>query len=147
MGDTFYERLAFSLNGKHFLVFMQINPLTHPPLSFGTSGRAGLTGGLPPPPENVFNRAARGSNPGRFSSYVLLCLSHLVRASGDGEETTTTTTRFRRPGVPCHHRAQGSSVNPFGYPPLSDVCKLSSRHTFFPNILLWGGTQSLGAIG
>ena len=24
-------------------------------------------------------------------------------------------------GVPCHHRAQGSSVNPFGYPPLSDI--------------------------
>ena len=23
-------------------------------------------------------------------------------------------------GPPCHHRAQGSSVNPFGYPPLSD---------------------------
>ena len=24
-------------------------------------------------------------------------------------------------GPPCHHRAQGSSVNPFGYPPLSDM--------------------------
>ena len=24
-------------------------------------------------------------------------------------------------GPPCHHRAQGSSVNPFGYPPLSDI--------------------------
>ena len=72
-------------------------------------------------PERVFDQAARGSNPVRFSSYVLLCLSHLVRASGHGEETTTTTTRFRRAGAPCHHRAQGSSVNPFGYPPLSDM--------------------------
>ena len=26
-------------------------------------------------------------------------------------------------GVPCHHRVQGSSVNPFGYPPLSDIYK------------------------
>ena len=25
---------------------------------------------------------------------------------------------------PCHHHAQGSSVNPFGYPPLSDVNEL-----------------------
>ena len=24
-------------------------------------------------------------------------------------------------GSPSHHRAQGSSVNPFGYPPLSDM--------------------------
>ena len=24
-------------------------------------------------------------------------------------------------GFPCHHRAQGSLVNPFGYPPLSDI--------------------------
>ena len=24
-------------------------------------------------------------------------------------------------GVPCHQRVQGSSVNPFGYPPLSDI--------------------------
>ena len=75
-------------------------------------------------PERVFDQAARESNPVRFSSYVLLCLSHLVRARGHGEETTTTTTtttRFRRAGAPCHHRAQGSSVNPFGYPPLSDL--------------------------
>ena len=32
-----------------------------------------------------------------------------------------TTTRWRRPEAPCHHRVQGSSVNPFGYPPLSDI--------------------------
>ena len=42
-------------------------------------------------PERVFDQAARGSNPVRFSSYVLLCLSHLVRARCHGEETTTTT--------------------------------------------------------
>ena len=39
-------------------------------------------------PERVFDQAARGSNPVRFSSYVLLCLSHLVWTSGHGEETT-----------------------------------------------------------
>ena len=26
----------------------------------------------------------------------------------------------RCPEAPCHHHAQGVSVNPFGYPPLSD---------------------------
>ena len=26
----------------------------------------------------------------------------------------------RCPEAPCHHHAQGISVNPFGYPPLSD---------------------------
>ena len=25
------------------------------------------------------------------------------------------------PEAPCHHHAQGVSVNPFGYPPLSDI--------------------------
>ncbi len=40
-------------------------------------------------PKRVFDRAARGSNTVCFSSYVLLCLSHLVRASGHGGETTT----------------------------------------------------------
>ena len=56
-------------------------------------------------PERVFDQAARESNPVRFSSYVLLCLSHLVRASGHGEETTT---RFRRAGapVPSSHPGQ-----------------------------------------
>ena len=31
-------------------------------------------------------------------------------------------------GPPCHHRAQGSLVNPFGYPPLSDIRPTSSAH-------------------
>ena len=56
----------------------------------------------------------------RFFSYVLLCLSHLVRASGDGQETTQQHDSVVQ-GPLCHHRAQGGSVNPFGYPPLSDV--------------------------
>ena len=47
------------------------------------SARARVAG-----PERVFDQAARESNPVRFSSYVLLCLSHLVRASCHGEETT-----------------------------------------------------------
>ena len=29
-------------------------------------------------------------------------------------------TSRRCPEAPCHHHAQGVSVNPFGYPPLSD---------------------------
>ena len=47
------------------------------------SARARVAG-----PERVFDRAARGSNSVLFSSYILLCLSHLVRASWHGEETT-----------------------------------------------------------
>ena len=38
-----------------------------------------------------------------------------------GNDTDTDTTRWRRPEAPCHHHAQGVSVNPFGYPPLSDI--------------------------
>ena len=83
-------------------------------------------------PERVFDQAARGSNPVRFSSYDLLCLSHLVWASWHGEETTT---RFRRAGAPCHHRAQGSSVNPFGYPPLSDDRKREGIPLWISRIL------------
>ena len=38
-----------------------------------------------------------------------------------GNNNTTTTTRWRRARVLCHHRGQGTLVNPFGYPPLSDI--------------------------
>ena len=71
--------------------------------------------------------AARGSAPPRFSPQVPLIRSHWTRAEGDGAETTTQRHDDVVPGVPCHHRAQGSSVNPFGYPPLSDIYLLNAR--------------------
>ena len=66
--------------------------------------------------------AARRSTPPRFSPQAPLIPSHLTMAEGDAAETQhNTPPRWRRPGAPCHHRAWGSSVNPFGYPPLSDI--------------------------
>ena len=67
--------------------------------------------------QNAHTVAARGSTPPRFSPQAPLIPSHLTMAEGDAAETTT---RWRRPEAPCHHRAQGTSVNPFGYPPLSE---------------------------
>ena len=64
---------------------------------------------------NAFDRAARGSTPLRFSSQTLLSLSPRFMTEGDAAETT----RWRFPGGPSHHRAQGASVNPFGGIPLS----------------------------
>ena len=49
--------------------------------------------------ERVFDQAARGSNTVRFSSEVLLCLSHLVSARGDGEEITTITQQQQHDSV------------------------------------------------
>ena len=54
--------------------------------------------------------AARGATPARFSSQTLLSLSPRIMAEGDAAETT----RWRFPGGPCHHRAQGGPFNPFG---------------------------------
>ena len=102
------------------LSFIRAKTMTRREFAGGCFTRARAAG-----PERVFDQAARGSNPVRFSSYVLLCLSHLVRASGHGEETTTQQQHDSVvQGPPCHHRAQGSSVNPFGYPPLSDIYPL-----------------------
>ena len=72
--------------------------------------------------------AARGSTPPRFSPQAPLIPSPLTMAEGHAAETTTTTTtRWRRARVPCHHRAQGTLINPFGYPPLSDIHTHSSH--------------------
>ena len=68
-------------------------------------------------------------NESEFNINTMFCIRAIkfggvrkVWARSDAAETTTT--RWRRAGVPCHHRAQGSSVNPFGYPPLSDHLSL-----------------------
>ena len=78
--------------------------------------------------------AARGSTPPRFSSQVPLIRSHRTRAEEDAAETT----QQRHDGVAqrprCHHRVQGSSVNPFGYPPLSDFGLMNGE---FNVILQW----------
>ena len=70
--------------------------------------------------------AARGSTPPRFSPQAPLIPSHLTMAEGDDAETQQQQQRHDDvvQGVPCHHRAQGSSVNPFGYPPLSDLHRI-----------------------
>ena len=86
------------------------------PLGRGIGHRAPVWWG------SAFDPAARRSTPPRISSQVLFIWSPRARAEGHAAETTTTTTRWRRAGVPCHHRAQGTLVNPFGYPPLSDIC-------------------------
>ena len=54
---------------------------------------------------NAFDRAARGSTPLRFSSRTLLSLSPRCMPAGDAAETTSTT-RWRFPRGPSHHRAQ-----------------------------------------
>ena len=59
----------------------------------------------------------------RVSSKSELCspISRPLGVSVTGAATTTTSTTSRRcQEAPCHHRAQGGLVNPFGYPPLSD---------------------------
>ncbi len=53
-----------------------------------------------------------------------------------GDNTTTTTTWWRCPEAPCHHRAQGGLVNPFGYPPLSDNKRIYPYNMVSSNIPL-----------
>ena len=73
---------------------------------------------------NALYIAARGSTPLRFSSQTTLSLSPRCMPAGDAAETTSTTStsRWRFPGAPSHHRAQGLPVTRSGgHPPLSDV--------------------------
>ena len=78
--------------------------------------------------ENTFDQAARTPTPRGFPSQVLFIFSHQERKAGRAAETRHDTTRWRCPEAPCHHHAQGVSVNPFGYPPLSEhQLKVSQR--------------------
>ena len=66
---------------------------------------------------NAFDGAARGSTPLRFSSQTLVSLSPRCMPAGDAAETTSTsTTRWRFPGAPSHHRAQGVPLIRSGIP-------------------------------
>ena len=60
---------------------------------------------------------------GELPPHVFLPRSRSSDPTGRGRSGTTRKQRHDTvvQGPPCHHRAQGSSVNPFGCPPLSDV--------------------------
>ena len=58
---------------------------------------------------NTFAVAARASTPPRFPSHVLFIKSYREMPAGHtAETTTTTTTRWRCPWVPCHPSRPGS---------------------------------------
>ena len=59
---------------------------------------------------------------GGLTLYVFLLKSCCVYPTWFGQVATERKQQHDSvvQGPPCHHRAQGSSVNPFGYPPLSD---------------------------
>ena len=61
---------------------------------------------------------------GDLTLYVFLLMSCCVYPTWFGRAGTERKQQQQHDSViqgpPCHHRAQGSSVNPFGYPPLSD---------------------------
>ena len=89
-------------------------------------------------PRGNKNRHLSGKRlqPGRADTYppgfFFPGLVHLFPLGEGGRQATeTTTTRWRCPEAPCHHRAQGVSVNPFGYPPLSDL-RLPTPSAEFP---------------
>ena len=121
MGTVFYERLAFSLNVKRFLVFMQINPPTPPPPFFRDCRAGGQAGGTHRRMYCLVKMFLIGPRGGLTLCVFLLtscCVypTWLGRAGTERKQQHDSVVQ----GPPCHHRAQGSSVNPFGYPPLSD---------------------------
>ena len=67
---------------------------------------------------------------GGLTLYVFLLRSCCVYPTWLGRRGTPRKQQQQHDtvvqGPPCHHRAQGSSVNPFGYPPLSDDRPLCS---------------------
>ena len=91
--------------------------------------------GMPPTSSKTAISLPRGD----LTLYVDLPRSCSADPTGRGRSGTTRKQRHHSvvQGVPCHPRAQGSSVNPFGYPPLSDnVFPPPPRIYYTPNMSL-----------